>query len=88
MYRKFRDDPSSVDQSWHEFLVDYNPDPAVESPSQVKTPPPAVAPPPPVPAVSGNGSSTVPSSKPAPTQPAETNHANFLTFGDSPVAQR
>ncbi|MCB1266049.1 MAG: hypothetical protein KDB56_16010, partial [Mycobacterium sp.] len=21
MYRKFRDDPSSVDPSWHEFLV-------------------------------------------------------------------
>ncbi|MDV3271014.1 hypothetical protein K7C81_17830 [Mycobacterium avium] len=27
MYRKFRDDPSSVDPSWHEFLVDYNPEP-------------------------------------------------------------
>ncbi|RAU94267.1 hypothetical protein DQP56_18010, partial [Mycolicibacter senuensis] len=25
MYRKFRDDPSSVDPSWHEFLVDYKP---------------------------------------------------------------
>ncbi|MDT5146581.1 MAG: multifunctional 2-oxoglutarate metabolism enzyme, partial [Mycobacterium sp.] len=31
MYRKFRDDPSSVDPSWHEFLVDYNPEPATES---------------------------------------------------------
>ena len=30
MYRKFRDDPSSVDESWHEFLVDYNPDAAAE----------------------------------------------------------
>src|SRR5262245_42295451 len=30
MYRKFRDDPSSVDPSWHEFLVDYNPEPATE----------------------------------------------------------
>ncbi|ORA98504.1 hypothetical protein BST30_25840, partial [Mycobacterium mantenii] len=30
MYRKFRDDPSSVDPSWHEFLVDYNPEPASE----------------------------------------------------------
>ena len=29
MYRKFRDDPSSVDPSWHEFLVDYNPDAAM-----------------------------------------------------------
>ncbi|MDD7811009.1 multifunctional oxoglutarate decarboxylase/oxoglutarate dehydrogenase thiamine pyrophosphate-binding subunit/dihydrolipoyllysine-residue succinyltransferase subunit [Mycobacterium sp. CSUR Q5927] len=25
MYRKFRDDPSSVDPSWHEFLSDYKP---------------------------------------------------------------
>ncbi|MBO0865369.1 MAG: hypothetical protein J2P16_09895, partial [Mycobacterium sp.] len=31
MYRKFRDDPSSVDPSWHEFLVDYNPEPTIES---------------------------------------------------------
>src|SRR4051794_10637239 len=31
MYRKFRDDPSSVDPSWHEFLVDYNPESAGES---------------------------------------------------------
>lgn len=27
MYRKFRDDPSSVDTSWHEFLIDYKPEP-------------------------------------------------------------
>ncbi|MCG5430755.1 multifunctional oxoglutarate decarboxylase/oxoglutarate dehydrogenase thiamine pyrophosphate-binding subunit/dihydrolipoyllysine-residue succinyltransferase subunit [Mycobacterium sp. MYCO198283] len=25
MYRKFREDPSSVDPSWHEFLADYSP---------------------------------------------------------------
>ncbi|WP_156664621.1 hypothetical protein, partial [Mycobacterium sp. 852002-51057_SCH5723018] len=31
MYRKFRDDPSSVDPSWHEFLVDYNPESASEA---------------------------------------------------------
>jgi len=31
MYRKFRDDPSSVDPSWHEFLVDYNPEPTTET---------------------------------------------------------
>ena len=31
MYRKFRDDPSSVDPSWHEFLVDYNPEPTAEA---------------------------------------------------------
>ena len=33
MYRKFREDPSSVDPSWHEFLVDYNPEPATEAAS-------------------------------------------------------
>ncbi|MGE2719007.1 multifunctional oxoglutarate decarboxylase/oxoglutarate dehydrogenase thiamine pyrophosphate-binding subunit/dihydrolipoyllysine-residue succinyltransferase subunit [Mycolicibacterium celeriflavum] len=31
MYRKFREDPSSVDPSWHEFLVDYSPEPTTES---------------------------------------------------------
>ncbi|WP_264034667.1 2-oxoglutarate dehydrogenase E1 subunit family protein, partial [Mycobacterium interjectum] len=31
MYRKFRDDPSSVDPSWHEFLVDYNPEPIADT---------------------------------------------------------
>ena len=31
MYRKFRDDPSSVDQSWHEFLVDYSPEGTAET---------------------------------------------------------
>ncbi len=30
MYRKFREDPSSVDPSWHEFLVDYSPEPTNE----------------------------------------------------------
>ena len=31
MYRKFRDDPSSVDPSWHEFLVDYSPEPTSDA---------------------------------------------------------
>ncbi|MDA4105820.1 multifunctional oxoglutarate decarboxylase/oxoglutarate dehydrogenase thiamine pyrophosphate-binding subunit/dihydrolipoyllysine-residue succinyltransferase subunit [Mycolicibacterium holsaticum] len=31
MYRKFREDPSSVDPSWHEFLVDYSPEPTTDS---------------------------------------------------------
>jgi multifunctional 2-oxoglutarate metabolism enzyme len=31
MYRKFRDDPSSVDPSWHEFLVDYAPEPTSDA---------------------------------------------------------
>ncbi|MGB9250181.1 MAG: hypothetical protein WCC28_10515, partial [Mycobacterium sp.] len=50
MYRKFREDPSSVDASWHEFLVDYNPEPPLDAPAAVKPPTPAAAPPPPAPA--------------------------------------
>ena len=33
MHRKFREDPSSVDPSWHEFLVGYNPAPAAPAPA-------------------------------------------------------
>ncbi len=42
MYRKFRDDPSSVDPSWHEFLVDYNPEPT-SSPQETQNTPAAPA---------------------------------------------
>ncbi|MEB3033811.1 2-oxoglutarate dehydrogenase E1 subunit family protein, partial [[Mycobacterium] nativiensis] len=56
MYRKFRDDPDSVDESWHEFLIDYKPDaqrgggsPAPAAP--VTPPTPAAAPAPAAPAV-------------------------------------
>jgi multifunctional 2-oxoglutarate metabolism enzyme len=73
MYRKFRDDPSSVDPSWHDFLVDYNPDPASEPAVEVKpvaAPTPAAPSPPPAsaPAPSGNGSPGAPPS--AVTAPA------------------
>ena len=47
MYRKFRDDPSSVDPSWHEFLVDYDPEPSTTAAGQT---PPQSAPPAPAPA--------------------------------------
>jgi 2-oxoglutarate decarboxylase len=65
MYRKFRDDPSSVDPSWHEFLVDYDPDPAGEPPVEVKpvaAPPPSATSPPaaPAPTSSGNGAAGTP----------------------------
>ena len=47
MYRKFRDDPSSVDPSWHEFLVDYSPEPTGNgqqtAPSDTATAPPKPA---------------------------------------------
>ncbi|MGZ5363024.1 MAG: multifunctional oxoglutarate decarboxylase/oxoglutarate dehydrogenase thiamine pyrophosphate-binding subunit/dihydrolipoyllysine-residue succinyltransferase subunit, partial [Mycobacterium sp.] len=54
MYRKFREDPSSVDPSWHEFLVDYSPEPTTDSQAgngqrasaPVTPPEPAPAPPP------------------------------------------
>ena len=47
MYRKFRQDPSSVDPSWHEFLVDYRPEPATPAApgnGQAAAPAPAPAP--------------------------------------------
>ncbi|MGB8208137.1 MAG: hypothetical protein WCF69_11085, partial [Mycobacterium sp.] len=44
MYRKFREDPSSVDPSWHEFLVDYNPEPTGDGATTTDGPtPPAPA---------------------------------------------
>ncbi|WP_133055486.1 2-oxoglutarate dehydrogenase E1 subunit family protein, partial [Mycolicibacter terrae] len=50
MYRKFRDDPSSVDPSWHDFLVDYKPGGSASldggSPSPTPAPPPAAPTPP------------------------------------------
>ncbi|MFI2840677.1 multifunctional oxoglutarate decarboxylase/oxoglutarate dehydrogenase thiamine pyrophosphate-binding subunit/dihydrolipoyllysine-residue succinyltransferase subunit [Mycolicibacterium sp. PDY-3] len=41
MYRKFREDPSSVDSSWHEFLVDYAPEPVDGSSESAKSAAPA-----------------------------------------------
>ncbi|BDB44366.1 hypothetical protein IWGMT90018_48120 [Mycobacterium kiyosense] len=41
MYRKFRDDPSSVDPSWHEFLVDYNPESTHDAAAETKPAPAA-----------------------------------------------
>ncbi len=66
MYRKFRDDPSSVDPSWHEFLVDYNPEPVRTEAAE--------------PSSTGNGNtrSTVPTSppEPAPAPPAKPQQTN------------
>ena len=81
MYRKFREDPSSVDPSWHEFLVDYNPEPTGDGSTTADEPKPAApaeeavparspAPPrPPVPtAAVGNGVTSAPAA-PAPARP-------------------
>ncbi|MGV0835927.1 multifunctional oxoglutarate decarboxylase/oxoglutarate dehydrogenase thiamine pyrophosphate-binding subunit/dihydrolipoyllysine-residue succinyltransferase subunit [Mycolicibacterium thermoresistibile] len=67
MYRKFREDPSSVDPSWHEFLVDYSPgpttgtsrggngQPASAGAAPISPPEPAPAPPPKPAATDGDG---------------------------------
>ncbi len=63
MYRKFREDPSSVDPSWHEFLVDYSPEPTTDTqttagnglPSAAPTSPPEPAPAPAPKAAASNG---------------------------------
>src|SRR6187431_1675851 len=62
MYRKFREDPSSVDPSWHEFLVDYSPEPTAgttKAPGggrqSAPTAPPEPAPAPAPKASAGNG---------------------------------
>ncbi|WP_441955890.1 multifunctional oxoglutarate decarboxylase/oxoglutarate dehydrogenase thiamine pyrophosphate-binding subunit/dihydrolipoyllysine-residue succinyltransferase subunit [Nocardia sp. 2TAF39] len=52
MYQKFKQDPSSVDESWHEFLADYTPEVSGDSgnsqtataPAQAAAPAPAAAP--------------------------------------------
>src|SRR6476646_3345821 len=51
MYRKFREDPSSVDPSWHEFLVDYAPEPTTDTQAGNALPLAPAAPPEPAPAV-------------------------------------
>src|ERR1700741_5619757 len=63
MYRKFREDPSSVDPSWHEFLVDYSPEPTTEAqtttgngnPAGAPAAPPEPAPAPPAKAAGSHG---------------------------------
>jgi 2-oxoglutarate decarboxylase len=82
MYRKFREDPSSVDPSWHEFLVDYSPEPATDTQSSSgngQQAAPAAAPPrEPAPApkpAESNGSPSTPQpqakakAEPAPAKP-------------------
>ena len=85
MYRKFRQDPSSVDPSWHEFLVGYRPEPATPAapgngqaaaaPTQAPPPPPP-APPAPTPApaapVQAPAATTPAAATPAPVAANET----------------
>nr|WP_167465015.1 multifunctional oxoglutarate decarboxylase/oxoglutarate dehydrogenase thiamine pyrophosphate-binding subunit/dihydrolipoyllysine-residue succinyltransferase subunit [Nocardia brasiliensis] len=71
MYQKFKQDPSSVDESWHEFLADYTPEATGDSgnsqaapaaPAQAPTPAPAPA--------SVNSAPKAPAPAPAPAKPA------------------
>lgn len=90
MYRKFRDDPSSVDPSWHEFLVDYNPEPTSDtgdgkpattvSAAPEPAPAPRPAAPPVTTATPGNGATTAPvtAAKPAGPPPAEGDEVQVL----------
>lgn len=77
MYRKFREDPSSVDPSWHEFLVDYSPEPTTDNtvangqPAAPATPaPPAPAAPAPAAAAAAAAPAKPAPAKPAPAKPA------------------
>ncbi len=77
MYRKFREDPSSVDPSWHEFLVDYSPEPTTGTTSSVgdgqrsaPTAPPEPGPAPAPKAAAGNGAPAKVEAAPAKAEPA------------------
>ncbi|WP_260765305.1 multifunctional oxoglutarate decarboxylase/oxoglutarate dehydrogenase thiamine pyrophosphate-binding subunit/dihydrolipoyllysine-residue succinyltransferase subunit [Mycobacterium sp. SMC-4] len=82
MYRKFREDPSSVDPSWHEFLVDYSPEPATDvatsgngTPSSAPTAPPEPAPAPPPKSSAGNGAASPSAKKTGPDKPKPAQEA-------------
>ncbi len=76
MYRKFREDPSSVDPSWHEFLVDYSPEPTTDAQTSGANGQQASAPQaPPEPAPAPPPKAAEPQAKPAESKPAESNGA-------------
>ncbi|HEY6573683.1 MAG TPA: multifunctional oxoglutarate decarboxylase/oxoglutarate dehydrogenase thiamine pyrophosphate-binding subunit/dihydrolipoyllysine-residue succinyltransferase subunit, partial [Mycobacterium sp.] len=77
MYRKFREDPSSVDPSWHEFLVDYSPEPADET-SVSKRAAPAKTPP---------VDTAAPTDQKAPAAPAKPKTAASVPSADGEVTQ-
>lgn len=71
MYRKFREDPSSVDPSWHEFLVDYSPEPTTDNTVANGQSTPPAAPPAPAAATPAAPAATAPATPaPAPAAPA------------------
>ncbi|QRY45475.1 multifunctional oxoglutarate decarboxylase/oxoglutarate dehydrogenase thiamine pyrophosphate-binding subunit/dihydrolipoyllysine-residue succinyltransferase subunit [Mycolicibacterium boenickei] len=72
MYRKFREDPSSVDPSWHEFLVDYSPEPTTDNTvaNGQSTPPAAPPAPAAAPAATPAAPAAAAPATPAPATPA------------------
>ncbi|ALI28268.1 Dihydrolipoamide succinyltransferase component (E2) of 2-oxoglutarate dehydrogenase complex [Mycolicibacterium fortuitum] len=71
MYRKFREDPSSVDPSWHEFLVDYSPEPTTDNTVANGQPAAPVAPPTPAPAPPAAPAAAPAQAAPAKAAPAK-----------------
>ncbi|WP_210686862.1 multifunctional oxoglutarate decarboxylase/oxoglutarate dehydrogenase thiamine pyrophosphate-binding subunit/dihydrolipoyllysine-residue succinyltransferase subunit [Mycolicibacterium sp. GESEQ-9] len=71
MYRKFREDPSSVDPSWHEFLVDYSPEPTTDNTVANGQPAAPVAPPTPAPAPPAAPATAPAQAAPAKAAPAK-----------------
>ncbi|MBP3087450.1 multifunctional oxoglutarate decarboxylase/oxoglutarate dehydrogenase thiamine pyrophosphate-binding subunit/dihydrolipoyllysine-residue succinyltransferase subunit [Mycolicibacterium fortuitum] len=71
MYRKFREDPSSVDPSWHEFLVDYSPEPTTDNTVANGQPAAPVAPPSPAPAPPAAPAAAPAQAAPAKAAPAK-----------------
>lgn len=71
MYRKFREDPSSVDPSWHEFLVDYSPEPTTDNTVANGQPAAPAAPPSPAPAPPAAPAAAPAQAAPAKAAPAK-----------------
>ncbi|MQY28639.1 Multifunctional 2-oxoglutarate metabolism enzyme [Nocardia sp. RB56] len=67
MYQRYKQDPSSVDESWHEFLADYTPDATADTTAngQSAVAAPATAAPAPAPAPAAPPAASTPAPKPA-----------------------
>ena len=87
MYRKFREDPSSVDTSWHEFLVDYSPEAAGETKTPSSTNGHSAKPDGPAP--SAKAAEPKPAeSKPAQPKPAESKPAEPKAAAAKPAESK
>ncbi|GAM46428.1 alpha-ketoglutarate decarboxylase [Nocardia seriolae] len=70
MYAKYKQDPSSVDESWHEFLADYTPENTAESGNNSQAAAAVVAPAPPAAAAPAPVVNSTPVAPPPPVVPA------------------